>query len=1639
MIRHWPKKSDSPSQTWGGGRSVGTPIHLSATRDSLTTTGVATSTVQHCSDRQHTLLPHSEPGSMNPLTSVPAMARDPLSLHQPTSLRLPSPYEVTHGTNTPASGSSSPDVFFDAADNPPPLVLTPTSDALEDLDEYHETFQEAQEDARLERESNIYIDQARSKNITAVMKGEMSDSTNGSRKESTHGDTRTRAENDPGGDISGNILCDSLHKCGFLFQYENGHSSLSKVNVSANYTLDENSAACGGCSGDQGNNVDSEQVDSSHMIRTYGYCWEDSKSSCIRGYDDIGCGEGDMNNLAGWSPENSSSVIAGTCGTTTDIHLSSEPALSVIPVSLPHLSTADGAGHSSPALGKTLVEHDAFHDSTSGLDWTPTNESSHNFYSDDFTGVCHRETNTADEAKPTRHRLLREFVSVQKIPGNNLREETRRIVMMLGNDKSCRVPRPSLGLQDRVKSLVQHCAGKRTAYVKGPRFCSTVVKNIVRQSHDRLHSCRDSFQEFIQTRKDQCTQKVFTNPMPCYGMRRTSSGDDVGPGSRQRSHTSGNMDTVASMAPSLNTVRPAAVSSITDNPKSSVQDYMHNCYRNREEASTLLPVGGYNEMTVYYKLKINPSNHIVKGSGHVESETLVTKEMLTHCPDQDIQSLSKAVQPQSLVLDTKANDQDFMPSCTSMSKSTTADKKIDSEYNFNIVYPTTSLDENCVPSEKIHEFDSKDEKHCIKNEEIGIDVKRASKALEELDNSMETDIKVDYRYREGPRLPTSSFPTDHCPMSDAPDMIVSSTLIPNQSKKLKNTPHKINSPDFASKCQGSNVDLQAPIDSLNKVSLTAISKVSEVSEDGRGWGNHEEVGGASGGDHSGLTPPHPASMQGSPLFLPLTDQSSLKPIQTLPEKSPEKHKQHIEPAKIPLESTNQTVETKSTKNSDITTKNMFTMDSSSESHSRTCVAHWSTNSDKDSYFKNDVSGNNFYGTSSRESTGQHLAQTSHLTKPHDERKEPPSASLLCTFLEDITKLKTDNLVARYGGIRSQLYPISAPLHQAKPTPSPSLEQPNKPLPSTAIVEHGTVATINRNEEQFPGEKGGVIIDGRPPHIKQGSINEKRHVTVNNRQSSVDERLPPNIRQGSIDGQPPLPQKSKQRTTEDLQNLSLHNRTNSVDKCSGQRTHINIQQNNTNNHIPSQPDGCRSRTNSSQRGSIKYGSVDNRNGSMNTTYLGGRRDSKSVRNRCSSRRGSRASFGQDLLRKCLEVAVEMHGTTERIEIQRERDTVKNSLSSEELNKSLGKAVCSHDADKARSLLKLGADPNVSCGHSPALLRAAKDGALYVLQALLAAGADVDVRSELGNSPLHVAARAGYSEVAVQLVQSGAFVDAINRSGVTPLQMALAHGHLEVAQTLLRFNADIFLPNKIGETAYELMNQLGYVGLSASPRELRRDSAPGTRVEPSSTETPVAVKMILGIEEGCPVTVETCLAEGAPPNTVVPLALHWPAHATVLHRASHHGHDLIVRLLLAAGAEVNRQDVVGNTPLHAAAQAGHNRVVKILLGHGARLEATSKSGMTPLHRAASKGKELTCNLLLRRGSNPQAEDTVGRTPADWARKRGFKSLAKKLVYRRKSSETLLAECDHHHYINRLNQLHEAALKGSGQDTSTMSCEE
>ena len=61
---------------------------------------------------------------------------------------------------------------------------------------------------------------------------------------------------------------------------------------------------------------------------------------------------------------------------------------------------------------------------------------------------------------------------------------------------------------------------------------------------------------------------------------------------------------------------------------------------------------------------------------------------------------------------------------------------------------------------------------------------------------------------------------------------------------------------------------------------------------------------------------------------------------------------------------------------------------------------------------------------------------------------------------------------------------------------------------------------------------------------------------------------------------------------------------------------------------------------------------------------------------------------------------------------------------------------------------------------------------------------------------------------------------------------------------------------------------------------------------------------------------------------------------------------LKLLLAAGADINAKDPRGLSPLHEGARWGWNDVVRFLVERGADLQAKDNRGLTPLDSALGK---------------------------------------------------------------------------------------
>ena len=101
--------------------------------------------------------------------------------------------------------------------------------------------------------------------------------------------------------------------------------------------------------------------------------------------------------------------------------------------------------------------------------------------------------------------------------------------------------------------------------------------------------------------------------------------------------------------------------------------------------------------------------------------------------------------------------------------------------------------------------------------------------------------------------------------------------------------------------------------------------------------------------------------------------------------------------------------------------------------------------------------------------------------------------------------------------------------------------------------------------------------------------------------------------------------------------------------------------------------------------------------------------------------------------------------------------------------------------------------VGCGNPEAdraLHDAARKGNIYAVKQHLAAGADVNVKNDVGVTPLHRATRDGLKEIAELLISNGADVNAkTNKYRWAPLHYAAIGGEKEVVELLIAKGANV----------------------------------------------------------------------------------------------------------------------------------------------------------------------------------------------------------------------------------------------------------
>ncbi|GFS88451.1 caskin-2 [Nephila pilipes] len=198
---------------------------------------------------------------------------------------------------------------------------------------------------------------------------------------------------------------------------------------------------------------------------------------------------------------------------------------------------------------------------------------------------------------------------------------------------------------------------------------------------------------------------------------------------------------------------------------------------------------------------------------------------------------------------------------------------------------------------------------------------------------------------------------------------------------------------------------------------------------------------------------------------------------------------------------------------------------------------------------------------------------------------------------------------------------------------------------------------------------------------------------------------------------------------------------------------------------------------------------------------------------------------------------------------------------------------------------------------------------IIQLLLDAGAQVDIKDNKGMRPLHYAAWQGKPEPVALLLQYNASVNEQANKGETPLHLACQHGHVLVTNLLLKYHSNVLIRNKDHKSPLDLACEFG-------------------RYE--------VVKMLL--QQHSNTRCRSLLTEN-PQDTAD------NDRTTCLHLAARNGHVDVIRLLLNAGIDINRSTLRG-TALHEAAMHGKLDVVRMLIESGVDVNKPNSYDQTAL---------------------------------------------------------------------------------------------
>ena len=102
----------------------------------------------------------------------------------------------------------------------------------------------------------------------------------------------------------------------------------------------------------------------------------------------------------------------------------------------------------------------------------------------------------------------------------------------------------------------------------------------------------------------------------------------------------------------------------------------------------------------------------------------------------------------------------------------------------------------------------------------------------------------------------------------------------------------------------------------------------------------------------------------------------------------------------------------------------------------------------------------------------------------------------------------------------------------------------------------------------------------------------------------------------------------------------------------------------------------------------------------------------------------------------------------------------------------------------------------------IFRAIKNSEINKVEELIAAGINLNIQDNIGNTPLMYASMIGNRVINAILINAGADLNTQNNHGCTSLMFAVSRKNLVAVEVLAYKGADIFIKNNVGHTALQM---------------------------------------------------------------------------------------------------------------------------------------------------------------------------------------------------------------------------------------------